>query len=148
MESIPNLFFHRVEMRIVLDTNVLVSLLVFCDPRYAAIWSAWLGGGLTVISDTDVAVELARVLEYPQFAARCDSASAYETYRCHVQMQGPHAPIRLPRCRDEDDQKFLLLAAAGTADVLVTDDKALLRLRRKLRFAIERPAAFLRRLSA
>ncbi|HEY9396299.1 MAG TPA: putative toxin-antitoxin system toxin component, PIN family [Burkholderiales bacterium] len=135
-------------MRIVLDTNVLVSLLVFRDPRYAAIWSAWVGGELTVMSDVEVAAELARVLEYPQFAARCDPASVYEAYRCRVQMRGPHAPIELPRCRDEDDQKFLLLAAAGAADVLVTDDKALLRLRRKLRFAIERPAAFLRRLSA
>jgi probable toxin-antitoxin system toxin component, PIN family len=136
-------------MRTVFDTNVLVSLLVFRDPRYAGIWSAWLDGRLTVMSDAEVAAELAQVLEYPQFAARCNPASAYEEYRCRVHMLGPHAPMKLPRCRDEDDQKFLLLAAAGAADILVTDDKALLRLRRsKLRFAIERPAAFIRRLSA
>jgi putative PIN family toxin of toxin-antitoxin system len=136
-------------MRTVLDTNVLVSLLVFRDPRYAGIWSAWLDGRLMVMSDAEVAAELAQVLEYPQFAARCNPASAYEEYRCRVHTLGPHAPMKLPRCRDEDDQKFLLLAAAGAADVLVTDDKALLRLRRsKLQFAIERPAAFIRRLSA
>ncbi len=135
-------------MRIVLDTNVLVSLLVFHDRRYAGIWSAWLSGRLTVISDAEVAAELARVLEYPQFALRCNPVLAYEEYRCRVRMLEPHAPMELPRCRDKDDQKFLILAAAGAADVLITEDKALLRLRRRLRFAIERPAAFIRRLSA
>ncbi|HJY05695.1 MAG TPA: PIN domain-containing protein, partial [Bryobacteraceae bacterium] len=68
-------------MRTVFDTNVLVSLLVFRDPRYACICSAWLDGRLTVMSDAEVAAELARVLEYPQFAARCDPASIYEAYR-------------------------------------------------------------------
>lgn len=135
-------------MRIVLDTNVLVSLLVFNDQRYAGIWSAWLDGRLTVISDAGVAAELARVLEYPHFALRRDPAMAYAEYRCRVRMLEPHVPMGLPRCRDEDDQKFLILAAAGAAEALITDDKALLSLRRKLPFAIERPAAFMRRLSA
>ena len=134
-------------MRIVLDTNVLVSLLVFHDRRYAGIWDAWSGGRLTVISGAKVAAELARVLEYPQFALRRDPALAYEEYRRRVRMLEPHTAMDLPRCRDEDDQKFLILAAAGAAEVLITEDKALLSMRRKLPFAIERPAAFMRRLS-
>jgi predicted nucleic acid-binding protein len=48
-----------------------------------------------------------------------------------------HAPVRpqpwppLPRCRDADDQKFLELACAGNASVLLTRDDALLSLRRR-----------------
>lgn len=36
----------------------------------------------------------------------------------------------LPRCRDADDQKFLILAARCRADLLLTRDKLLLRLSR------------------
>ena len=49
----------------------------------------------------------------------------------------------LPRCRDRDDQKFLELAARAQADVLVSKDKALLKLRGRTRlpFRILTPAA-------
>jgi predicted nucleic acid-binding protein len=57
---------------------------------------------------------------------------------------GPRAPSAssLPRCRDPHDQKFLELALAAQADVLVTKDRALLELaRRKLPFRIAPPQA-------
>ena len=38
--------------------------------------------------------------------------------------------LSLPRCRDADDQKFLVLAALCGADLLVTRDKLLLKLAR------------------
>jgi len=48
----------------------------------------------------------------------------------------------LPRCKDRDDQKFLELSARCSADVLVSKDKALLKLRgrTKLAFQIVGPA--------
>jgi len=52
---------------------------------------------------------------------------------------------KLPRCRDPHHQKFLALAEAGKADVLVTGDHALLALAGQTRFAIETPAVFRRR---
>jgi predicted nucleic acid-binding protein len=39
--------------------------------------------------------------------------------------------IKLPVCKDRDDQKFLELAYASQADTLITKDKALLKLARK-----------------
>lgn len=45
----------------------------------------------------------------------------------------------LPVCRDPDDQPFRVLAHGGSADVLVTDDKALLELDGKTGFKIETP---------
>ena len=49
----------------------------------------------------------------------------------------------LPRCQDRDDQKFLELAARAGADLLVSKDKALLKLRGRTRlgFEIVKPAA-------
>lgn len=136
-------------MRVVLDTNVLVSLLVFRDPRYARIDAAWTDGGLVVLANEAVAEELARVLRYPEFASRCVPDAVYAAYRDRVRMAGSAAPNgTLPQCRDADDQKFLELADAGDAAVLVTEDKALLRLRRRCRFAIEQPATFMQRLPA
>jgi predicted nucleic acid-binding protein len=38
----------------------------------------------------------------------------------------------LPRCSDPDDQKFLALAQDAAADWLLTRDKAILRLKRRL----------------
>jgi predicted nucleic acid-binding protein len=39
--------------------------------------------------------------------------------------------IQLPRCSDRDDQKFLELARDAKANILLTKDKALLKLARK-----------------
>ena len=43
--------------------------------------------------------------------------------------------VALPRCKDRDDQKFLELARDGSADWLVTSDKALLKLARRRKLA-------------
>ena len=43
------------------------------------------------------------------------------------------AGYALPRCRDADDQKFLIVAARCQADLLLTRDKLLLRLDRHRR---------------
>ena len=39
--------------------------------------------------------------------------------------------VRLPVCSDKDDQKFLEVARDADADILITKDKALLKLARK-----------------
>ena len=56
----------------------------------------------------------------------------------------------LPRCKDRDDQKFLELAARSNADILVSKDKALLKLRgrTKLAFQIVKPAVLSARLQS
>jgi putative PIN family toxin of toxin-antitoxin system len=140
--------FTAPTMRIVLDTNVLVSLLVFGDVRLAPLHAAWAAGRLVVVSDAAVAAEFRRVLDYPQFARRCDAAQTFERYRARVDIvAAPGCDMALPRCRDPHDQKFVELAAVSGAQALLTEDKALLRLRRKLRFVVEPPALFQRRLA-
>ena len=57
------------------------------------------------------------------------------------------AEIRLPLCKDTDDQKFLELARDAGAETLITKDKALLKLAKKTRraglFSILPPEAWL-----
>jgi predicted nucleic acid-binding protein len=54
----------------VLDTNVLVSLLVFRDRRFEALMQAWTQGEIKVLSNAPVRQELKRVLGYPEFSGR------------------------------------------------------------------------------
>jgi predicted nucleic acid-binding protein len=100
--------------------------------------------------------ELARVLAYPLGRHTLDAAGqAAALAQCRyfaqrIERQSLTADeIRpstasLPRCRDPDDQKFLELAAAVHAELLITKDAALLELARRpaLLFRIVTPREF------
>jgi predicted nucleic acid-binding protein len=60
----------------------------------------------------------------------------------------PDALQKLPECRDPDDQVFLQLAAAGSAEALVSGDRALLALAGRTPFPILSPAALRRRVES
>lgn len=132
--------------RTVLDTNVLVSLLVFQDRRFDSLRSAWAKGEIEVVSDALLRQELERVLHYPGFISRQSPTPALDFYDAHVVL-GNATTGGLPLCRDPNDQMFILLAAGASAEVLVSDDRQLLRMRRRLPFKIETPLVFQRRFS-
>jgi putative PIN family toxin of toxin-antitoxin system len=127
-------------MKLVLDTNVWLDVLVFDDPAARALGE----GKFEVLIDAPCAAELERVLGYPlgrwtltpERQAECATRSRRLAQL--VSHEG-RAPAALPRCADPDDQKFLELAAACGADALVTKDEALLRLRARLPFRVVRP---------
>lgn len=120
-------------MRIVLDTNIVMDMLHFANPHTLPIRQAILCNSVQCFTDASCLAELARVTTYPAFAL---SAAAQhrllETYRqfavsCEADGEESHL---LPRCRDSDDQKFLILAARCRADLLLTRDKLVLKLAR------------------
>lgn len=121
--------------RVVLDTNVLVSLYVFDDSRFAPLRARIESGEWQAISNEACFEEFRRVLGYAMFALTEDrQQAALAAYGAFVtQFAGPPSgPIAaLPRCADRDDQKFLELARDAAADWLVTADKALLKLARR-----------------
>ncbi len=123
--------------RVVFDTNVLVSLYVFDDSRYATLREALERGRLRAVTNDACLAEFARVLAYAQFGIAPDlQAQALADYARHALLstaQGRDAA--LPRCKDPDDQKFLELARDAGAAWLVTSDKALLALARRRRLA-------------
>lgn len=122
-------------MRLVLDTNTVLDLLYFRDPSVAPIMRALREGKAVCFTDRSCADELARVLAYPQF--KLDAREARRLIDAYAALARPsdgHANTGLPPlpvCADPDDQKFLELARAAAADLLVTKDKALLALSRK-----------------
>lgn len=120
--------------KVVLDTNVLVSLYVFADSRFAPLRARIESGEWQALTNEACLDEFRRVLGYPMFglsAARQQGAlDAYQLEVTHADnLQAGSAS--LPRCSDRDDQKFLELARDSAADWLVTADKALLRLARR-----------------
>ena len=127
-------------MKVVLDTNVVVSALLFERGRMTWIRRLWFDGRIVPLIDRSTLQELVRVLAYPKFGLVADDVEAvleaYVPYTATVTVAGPVAG-HLPRCRDVHDQPFLNLAAAGHAEVLVSGDRALLELAGRTPFAIE-----------
>lgn len=136
--------------RVVLDTNVVLSALVFGKGRMATLRSAWQDGQVLPLVSSATVQELVRVLAYPKFGldapAQQELLADYLPYAEVVKV--PQPPPAVPACRDPFDLPFLHLAAAGRADALVTGDSDLLVLARQARFRIVTPEAFIGSLSA
>lgn len=119
--------------RIVLDTNVCLDLFVFRDPRWAPLLAALEGGTVEAVTRADCRDEYRFVLHYPHLPVDDSTrAESEERFDALIRLVTPDAkPVRLPVCTDKDDQKFLELARDAGAAVLITKDKALLKLGRK-----------------
>jgi putative PIN family toxin of toxin-antitoxin system len=135
---------------VVLDTNVVVSALVFRGGRLGWLRQAWAGGKVVPVVSRDTLAELVRVLAYPKFGLTADDTkNLLAHYMEHAEALGEvKTRARLPRCRDEDDRAFLLLAHAARADALVTGDTDLLTLATQSRIPILTPDALRQRLAS
>lgn len=135
---------------IVIDTNVLLDLFVFHDPRWADLLAALEAGTIDAITRADCRDEYLAVLRYPHLPLDADTrAAAAARFDALLRLVAPESKaIRLPVCTDRDDQKFMELARDAGAAVLISKDKALLKLGRKTAqaglFRIMLPEAWLR----
>ena len=115
--------------RLVLDTNVALSALLFHAGSLSWLRRAWLSGDIRPLVSRGPAEELIRVLAYPKFRltdeAREDLLGEY--LPCCEAVGVPGA-VSVPDCRDPCDRPFLELSLAAKADALVTGDKDLLAL--------------------
>lgn len=131
--------------RVVLDTNVVVSALVFTYGRSVALREAWQGGRCEPLVSKATVNELIRVLGYPKFKLVADEQrellSDYLPYCRTVTI--PAKPPKTPPCRDPFDLPFLQLAIVGKAEALVTGDQDLLGIEGKLACPIVTLDAFL-----
>jgi putative PIN family toxin of toxin-antitoxin system len=135
-------------LRVVLDTNVLLSALLFADGRLAPLRRAWREGLVVPLVGRATVEELLRVLGYPKFrltAAEREDLLADVLPFCETVAPGETAD-NLPPCRDVHDRMFLELAVAGRADALVSGDADLLALADRFTIPILTPAALLDRL--
>lgn len=117
---------------LVLDTNVVLDMLVFDEPTVRPLAQALAAGELIAWADEATLRELELVLAYPSFAldeaARHAARARYQSLVRVAPEDMGMPPPPLPRCRDRDDQKFLVLAARVGASWLVSKDKRVLAL--------------------
>ena len=124
---------------LVLDTNIVLDMLVFRDPRthalHAALFDEPVMPDLLWLATAPMREELARVLAYPHIAVRlayyglaaAQVLSQFDT-RARIVPVAPKAPAT---CKDADDQKFIDLAVSHGASLL-SKDKAVLCMRKRL----------------
>jgi putative PIN family toxin of toxin-antitoxin system len=113
-------------MKVVLDTNVLISGLFFSGTP-ARILAAWADGAFELVASVEVLAEYRRVAErlHKQYPA-VDIKSILDLITRETRIVKP-VPVPVSACDDPDDLKFLACALAGGAAIVVTGDKALLR---------------------
>lgn len=128
--------------RVVFDTNVVVSALVFEGRIAVALRGAWLANHIP-LGSADTIGELQEVLRYRKFKlSASDVEELLGDYLPHVEIVEVSVTSPL-QCRDPRDQKFLDLAHCAEADALVTGDGDLLALAAHAKFQILTPAEFL-----
>mgnify|MGYP001565586207 CR=1 FL=1 len=128
-------------LRVVLDTNVLVSGLAYPGSVPGRIVEAWRQGSLAVVLSRYILDELVRVL--PRLsrvrmtpAEIRDLADSFVFLADVVEPQG----VREANLRDPADQPVLLTLLAANADYLISGDKDLLALAEQ--YSIITPAQF------
>ena len=117
-------------MKIVFDTNVLVSALLKSDSVPARILRAVWDGQLQLLLSQPLQEELERVLNYPKIRKRLTTAAVDVSaflelvpfFTVSVDVTGAEAPTP----RDVDDWMVLATLVAGQGEWLVTGDEDLL----------------------
>jgi uncharacterized protein len=115
-------------IRVVIDTNIVLSALVFSGGKVGVFRQLWQNNQFMPIVSKVTITELIRVLAYPKFKLtptdREDLLADYLPF-CET-IQTPIDLPEIPPCRDPLDEPFLHLAIFGKADYLVTGDRDLL----------------------
>ena len=129
-------------MKIVLDTNVLVSSLLRSRGNPAQVVALALAGAVQVCHDGRILAEYAEVLARPRF--KFDPEKVREVL-AKIEFDGvavePSAqPLDLP---DRDDEPFLAAALAGSVDYLVTGNLADFPAAKRQGCAVISPAEFM-----
>ena len=118
-------------MRVVIDTNVLLSALMSSASSPAQVLALWRSRKFDLVTGIEQLDEIARVTRYPKIRARLRAGLAG---RLVNQLRDLAIVIeklaKVEISPDPDDNYLLALADAGHAQFLVTGDKPLLALKR------------------
>jgi len=129
--------------QVVIDTNVILDLCLFEDPKVGALMSKIREGSLVWLATQGMRDELVRVLTYPHLVGKAqqkDESLQLPVGSTLAQLLAlfdewvtlcEAAPKARYMCKDPDDQKFIDLAA-HTGAMLISKDKAVLALTNRL----------------
>lgn len=135
-------------MKVVLDTNVLLSGLMFPDGAPGRVVAAWRQARFELVISVPQLAEIGRALAYPKIRRLLgwdDQRIEQFIRQLYVRSQVVDlagTSVEVPR--DPDDIPILATLVAARADVLISGDGDLLALRD--RYAIQTPAEFVRKL--
>lgn len=130
--------------RVVLDTNVLVSALLF-KTTLSKVIDLWQSGAIIPVISKDTFQELRAVLEYPKFSLSPDEIRAileqeilpfFEVIDVVEEVKGI--------CNDPADDKFISCALSASAGYIVSGDKAFIDLKQYKSVKIIKPSEFLK----
>lgn len=131
-------------LRVILDTNVLVSALLFRG-ELSVLVPMWKNGAFTPIFTKETFAEFRSVLAYPKFKL------AHDEIDCIIQEEVlPYFDVAAGAqqisgvCKDPQDDKFLSCAMAAHADLIVTGDQAFYELKKFKSVKIISPSVFIK----
>ena len=132
-------------MRIVLDTNVVVSGLLLDTSIPAQVLDNCIAGVVDMVVDGRILAEYRDVLRRKELGLDPRDVDEFLGVAAYAeQVVGTPLPFSLP---DPDDQPFLECAVAGAVDALVTGNTRHFRLKEgRLEIAVLTPRQFLERL--
>ena len=112
-------------MRVVLDTNILISALISSTGNPAAIYDAWEDGKFILLTCTEHLHELRATLQKPRIAGLIKPYSAGRLVNQIKRFAEDVGPLpRVIRSPDPNDDFLLAMSEAGKANYLVTGDKS------------------------
>jgi len=129
-------------MRVVIDTNVLVSGLLSPYGAAAEIVRMAVAGSLDLLYDARIIYEYEEVLSRPKFSFEKSRVDTLIEFIEHYGIQVAATPlsIHLP---DVDDEPFLEVAISGKAECLITGNVAHYPIKSRRKMRIFAPRHFL-----
>jgi putative PIN family toxin of toxin-antitoxin system len=132
-------------MRVVFDTNTIVSALLFSKGRLSWLRGHWQCSHVHPLVSKETADEIIRVLSYPKFRLDKDEIqSLLADYLPYAETVVVKSNSAFPQCKDVNDQMFIDLALQENAEVLVSGDSDLLEM--DINLPIETPAQYEKRI--
>lgn len=136
-------------MRVVLDTNVIISATLIRGGNEAQILRAWQRGAFELVLSPPILQELGRALFSEKlrrfrWMTEEEISELLQTLVASSVMVAGRAKIKASR--DPDDDKFLAAAIEAEAQFVVTGDRDLLDLKTYRGVRIVRPRPFLKRI--
>ncbi len=113
---------------LVLDTNIVLDLLVFEDPRAQWIYDGIHQGKFELIYTSEMLLELTDVIARPQFAQSAYDQAAVLSSWTDMAIHKPTPPRCSFRCDDPDDQPFIDLAYQCRPSELLSKDRKILQM--------------------
>ena len=117
-------------MRVVCDTTTLIGLVLAKGETMQALRRAWRQRAFTVLLSEPLLVEVSEVIRRPHLAKLFEDESRITYFLTELEEYGERVVPRTPypAFSDPNDRYLLAMLRDGDADLLVTGDKALLKM--------------------